>query len=159
MTDPELQKRLDRVSEMLGQKISLIEAQLDSKDESEDDELSSPIDSAQWQRDLVSEADKENSSKQEPEPQPDQEDPDAPKRFFGHDVGPRASVQDAFDNSRFVAGEPIEASAEFCPWKTVTAYPHSYVGNTNRPHVCFCVCFFQTFVLTNIGHSSIRENL
>lgn len=133
MADAELQKRLDEVSKMLGQKVTLVEASADAQDETEASELPDPL---QWQRDMMPDPEKDEEPTDTPEQEElGQEEFDAPKRFFGHDVGPRANIQDAFDNSHFTIGEPIEASAEFCPWKAVTAYPHTFVGKTNRPHV------------------------
>lgn len=145
MDDAELQKRLDRVSELLGQKITLVEPPPETKAEPENE--ASTVDPLQWQRDMTSAPEEEESSQQAPE----QEDRDSPKRFFDHDLGPRANIQDAFDNSRFVVGEPIEASAEFCPWKVVMAYPSAFVGKTNRPHVRLKSGLALRAALTKVG--------
>lgn len=135
MADAELQKRLDEVSRRLGQKVTLVEPTEDQENGHETSKLPDPL---QWQRDMISESERDEESKNKPddgEPKVE-EDLDAPKRFFGHDTGPRANVQDAFDDSNFVFGEPIQSTAEFCPWNVVKSYPYSFVGKTNRPHVC-----------------------
>lgn len=129
MNDPdvELQRRLDQLSQMLGQKISFVETPPDDQADTETTEDPDPL---QWQRDMAPRLEEGEKSKDELE----QEDDGAPQRFFGHDAGPRPHIEDAFDDSRFKIGEPIETTAEFVPWKIVKAYPYTFVGKTNRPH-------------------------
>lgn len=126
--DDIVQQRLDAVSKILGQRVSLKDPPEEDQDEPGTSAAADPL---QWQRDAAAEPKQDEEAKEKPE----QEDGDAPKRFFGHDAGPRANVQDVFDDSKLVAGEPVDASAEFCPWKMVKAYPYTFVGKTNRPHV------------------------
>lgn len=126
--DAELQRRLDQLSQMLGQKITLAETSPDAQVDAETAEDSDPL---QWQKDMIPQLEEGAKSKEEP----GQEDDGAPQRFFGHDSGPRPHIEGAFDDSRFKIGMPIETSAEFVPWKVVKAYPYTFVGKTNRPHV------------------------
>ncbi|KAF7550426.1 hypothetical protein G7046_g8017 [Stylonectria norvegica] len=45
----------------------------------------------------------------------------------------QARIERAFDNSKFIVGEPLGKDECFCSWKLIASYPSCFIGNANRP--------------------------
>lgn len=154
MVDEELEARLASLGQLLGEECTLVEPP--QRNEATQETLMEAEEGQAGREDLEDAAPLGKPSLQSPDEihpveignpaevakndnsattADEQKKDDAPRKFLNHDAGPRASTSAAFDNSKYIIGQPVEENIEFCPWQVVSYYPNNYVGKTNRPHV------------------------
>lgn len=121
----DLEGRLERLRQVLGQEVKLVERKKDAEKEEGvsqvesgndrcvlDDDWSNPRPSTGQDRDHTTSA--------------------------AEDLAREKMKNEAFDCSDFRVGEPVDNPAfEFCPFKIVLTYPERFIGKMNQPKVCW----------------------
>lgn len=130
MTDLTLEKRLEMLSETLGQGVRLSE-HIDGDDESHplNGEMNGtgPSETAvdPWGQSATWPSEADLAAKRL----------EAEKQARDREMA--AKKRRAFDCSDFKPGEPLGQEFEFCPLKVILTYHERFVGKANRPRVCF----------------------
>ncbi|KAM0292562.1 hypothetical protein ACHAO9_002877 [Fusarium lateritium] len=122
----ELNDRLEKLQQLLGQAVKLVDKpQDDEQDDSDKNSNSHGMSTTeQWMEEHRLAARKDNL----PTLQQLQADAYATKK-----AEIAAKKVEAFDNSRFRIGEPVDKDFTFCPFKIVVSYPERFIGKINKP--------------------------